>query len=119
MQAGMCRGMLLLGVASTLCIGSVQHRQAGRQRRRHPLPPAQPTIAHPAQPAGCLLRVRYPSAPTWMFWKQLPSLTSRKAKAPAPASRPVFTHPPTRTVRPTRLRPSPSDSSTLRTRVRP
>lgn len=41
------------------------------------------------------------TAPTWMFWKQEPSLTSRKAKAPAPASRPVFTQPPMRMVLPT------------------
>lgn len=33
--------------------------------------------------------------------KQLPSLTSKKANAPAPASRPVFTQPPKRSVEPT------------------
>lgn len=38
---------------------------------------------------------------TWRFPKVEPSLTSKKAKAPAPASRPVFTQPPTRRVLPT------------------
>jgi hypothetical protein len=39
-----------------------------------------------------------------MLSKQLPSLTSRKAKAPAPASRPVLTQPPTVRVLPTWMR---------------
>ena len=59
------------------------------------------------------------STMTCKLAKQLPSLISKKAKAPAPASRPVFTQPPTRTVRPTRARPSLSELMIVLTMVRP
>lgn len=51
--------------------------------------------------------------------KQLPSLISKNANEPAPAVRPVLTHPPMRKERPIRETPPLSDSKIVLIMVRP